>query len=183
MANSMVAAGGGGGVALFNDAHSFMRNVSDEVDAVKRFIAAEDEKRRVEIEDLRRDQEQERFERRDALNSLRYEFEEFVRRKIDKVLEEVTEMKRMSRRDDSQQQQQINHLIADFDRLKENLFAVQSSWGKLVNNCVSPALQETVKQAELEAQEQQKVQQAAAPSSPPTMTRSRSETRGGRFTA
>merc|ERR1719433_1984232 len=114
MANSMVAAGGGG-VALFNDAHSFMRNVSDE------------------------------------------------------VLEEVTEMKRMSRRDDSQQQQQINHLIADFDRLKENLFAVQSSWGKLVNNCVSPALQENVKQAELEAQEQQKQQQVAATPSRPTM--------------
>merc|ERR1712113_613220 len=105
-----------------------------------------DEKRRIEIEELRRDQEQERFERRDALNKVGYEFEEFVRRKIDKVLEEVTEMKRANRLDDTTQQQQINHLISDFDRLKENLFSVQSAWGKLVSNCVSPALQEQLKE-------------------------------------
>merc|ERR1719330_1631596 len=126
------------GLALFNDAHNFLKGITDEVDGVKRMIASEDEKRRVEIEELRRDQEQERFERRDALNKLRYEFEEFVRRKIDKVLEEVSEMKRIGRVDDSVQQQQINHLMADFDRLKENLFTVQSAWGKLVSNCVSP---------------------------------------------
>merc|ERR1719330_973250 len=101
-------------------------------------IASEDEKRRVEIEELRRDQEQERFERRDALNKLRYEFEEFVRRKIDRVLEEVSEMKRIGRVDDCVQQQQINHLMADFDTLKDNLFGVQATWGKLVSNCVSP---------------------------------------------
>merc|ERR1712083_675295 len=109
---------------------------------IKRLIETEDAKRRIEVEELRRDQEQERFERREALNKLRYEFEEFVRRKIDKVLEEVSEMKRANRLDDTTQQQQINHLIADFDRLKENLFSVQSSWGKLISNCVSPALQE-----------------------------------------
>merc|ERR1719203_2244821 len=123
-------AGGANGVALFTDAHSFLKGITDEVDSVKRMISTEDEKRRVEIEELRRDQEQERFERRDALNKLRYEFEEFVRRKIDKVLEEVAEMKRVGQVDDSVQQQQINHLIADFDRLKEHLFVVQSAWGK-----------------------------------------------------
>merc|ERR1719437_77742 len=134
-------AGAGGGLALFNDAHTFLHNITDEVEAVKQLIAGEDEKRRVEIEDLRKDQEQERFERREALNKLRYEFEEFVRKKIEKVLDEVTEMKRVNQRDDSAQQQQINHLIADFDMLKENLFSVQSSWGKLVSNCVTPAQQ------------------------------------------
>merc|ERR1719203_1745224 len=142
-------AGGANGLALFNDAHSFLKNVSDEVEGVKRMIASEDEKRRVEIEELRRDQEQERFERRDALNKLRYEFEEFVRRKIDKVLEEVSEMKRVGRVDDSVQQQQINHLMADFDRLKENLFSVQSAWGKLVSNCVSPQQQDQISKERL----------------------------------
>merc|ERR1712139_654695 len=89
-------------------------------------------------EELRKEIEQERFERRDALNKLRYEFEEFVHRKIDKVLEEVEEMKRMEKRDDLSQQQQIDHLVADLDRLKENLFSVQSAWGKLVSNCLNP---------------------------------------------
>eukprot|EP00928_Gymnodinium_smaydae_P082513 TRINITY_DN65852_c0_g1_i1.p1 TRINITY_DN65852_c0_g1~~TRINITY_DN65852_c0_g1_i1.p1 ORF type:complete len:193 (+),score=47.56 TRINITY_DN65852_c0_g1_i1:84-581(+) len=135
------------GLSLFNDAHGFLRGVSAEVEQVKNLIASEDEKRRQEIEQLRRDQEQERFERRDALNNLRYEFEDFVRRKIDKVLEEVSDMKRMDRRDDSAQQQQINHIIADFDRLKENLFTVNSSWGKLVSNCVPPSQQASALQS------------------------------------
>mmetsp|Transcript_20116 Transcript_20116/g.46475 ORF Transcript_20116/g.46475 Transcript_20116/m.46475 type:complete len:155 (-) Transcript_20116:38-502(-) len=142
--NSVVqqAAPAQGGHALFDGAHNFMKDISEEVEDIKRLIATEDEKRRVEIEELRRDQEQERFERRDALNKLRYEFEDFVRRKIDKVLEEVSEMKRVGRSDDAAHEQQINHLIADFDRLKENLFCVQSAWGKLVSNCVTPQQQD-----------------------------------------
>merc|ERR1712139_66765 len=90
-------------------------------------------------EELRKEIEQERFERRDALNKLRYEFEEFVHRKIDKVLSEVEDMKRVERHGDDTQQQQLDGLVADLDRLKENLFSVQSSWGKLVSNCLTPA--------------------------------------------
>merc|ERR1719454_2068307 len=133
----------GGGQAddlgLFNDAHGFLQSVSSEVELLKRQISQTDDARRGEIEELRKELEQERFERRDALNKLRYEFEEFVHRKIDKVLEEVEEMKRMEKRDDSSQQQQIDHLVADLDRLKENLFSVQNAWGKLVSNCLNPS--------------------------------------------
>merc|ERR1712211_84369 len=138
------------------------RNVSDDVESVKRLISIEDEKRRVELEELRRDQEQERFERRDALNKLRYEFEEFVRAKIDKVLDEVACMKRSEKRDDSAQQEQLDHLVADFDRLKENLFCVQSAWGKLVSNCVTPKHQKLIlenQRAEDAANNQQSQQQ------------------------
>merc|ERR1719389_58146 len=104
-------------------------------------IQSNDEARRVEIEELRKELEQERFERRDQINKLRYEFEEFVHRKIDKVLEEIEEMKRTEKRDDSSQQQQIDGLISDLDRLKENLFSIQSAWGKLVSNCLAPPKQ------------------------------------------
>merc|ERR1712107_486893 len=98
-----------------------------------------DEQRRLEIEELRRDEEQERFERRDSLNHLRYEFEEFVRRKIEKVLEHVEGMKSSKMFDEATQQQQVDYIVADFGRMKDNLFGVQSSWGKLVSNCVTPA--------------------------------------------
>eukprot|EP00933_Yihiella_yeosuensis_P035693 TRINITY_DN2927_c0_g1_i3.p1 TRINITY_DN2927_c0_g1~~TRINITY_DN2927_c0_g1_i3.p1 ORF type:complete len:116 (-),score=30.86 TRINITY_DN2927_c0_g1_i3:46-393(-) len=94
------------GLALFDDAHSFMRNINDEMEAIRKFVDAEDEKRRVEVEELRRDQEQERFERRDELNKLRYEFEEFVTKKLSKVLQEAqTTLKRSGVRDDSLQSQ------------------------------------------------------------------------------
>merc|ERR1712137_1078012 len=121
--------GGGGDLGLFNDAHGFLQGVSAEVGVLKRQIAQNDETRRAEIEELRKELEQERFERRDALNKLRYEFEEFVHRKIDKVIEEVEEMKRVEHRDDSEQQMQINRLIEQVDRLKENLFGIQTAWG------------------------------------------------------
>eukprot|EP00933_Yihiella_yeosuensis_P035691 TRINITY_DN2927_c0_g1_i1.p1 TRINITY_DN2927_c0_g1~~TRINITY_DN2927_c0_g1_i1.p1 ORF type:complete len:182 (-),score=44.85 TRINITY_DN2927_c0_g1_i1:85-630(-) len=145
------------GLALFDDAHSFMRNINDEMEAIRKFVDAEDEKRRVEVEELRRDQEQERFERRDELNKLRYEFEEFVTKKLSKVLQEAqTTLKRSGVRDDSLQQQQLNSLMSDFDKLRENLFSVQSAWGKLVHNCVSPAHQEALARREhLERQEEQ----------------------------
>merc|ERR1739845_145252 len=104
-----------------------------------RDIMTNEEARREEMEQLRRELDQEKFERRDALNKLRYEFEEFVHRKIDKVLSEVEDMKRIERHGDDTQQQQLDGLVADLDRLKENLFSVQSSWGKLVSNCLTPA--------------------------------------------
>merc|ERR1719399_824874 len=100
-------------------------------------VAKNDEARRVEIEELRKELEQERFERREALNKLRYEFEEFVHRKIDKVLQEVEEMRRMERGDDQSQQQQINNLEAELNHLMDYLVKVQLSWGRLVSNCLT----------------------------------------------
>merc|ERR1719399_1014702 len=101
-------------------------------------VAKNDEARRVEIEELRKELEQERFERREALNKLRYEFEEFVHRKVDKVLQEVEEMRRMEKGDDASQQQQIDQLGAELSHLIENLLVVQDKWGKLVATCLSP---------------------------------------------
>merc|ERR1712206_49534 len=59
-------------------------------------------------------------------------------RKIDKVIEEVEEMKRVERHYDSEQQMQINRLIEQVDRLKENLFGIQTAWGQLVSRCIKP---------------------------------------------
>eukprot|EP00747_Dinoflagellata_sp_TGD_P183488 gnl/TRDRNA2_/TRDRNA2_38395_c0_seq1.p1 gnl/TRDRNA2_/TRDRNA2_38395_c0~~gnl/TRDRNA2_/TRDRNA2_38395_c0_seq1.p1 ORF type:complete len:170 (-),score=44.94 gnl/TRDRNA2_/TRDRNA2_38395_c0_seq1:156-611(-) len=141
-----------GGFALFNDVESFLQSIGAEVEVLKRQIAQNDEARREEVEELRKELEQERYERRDALNKLRYEFEEFVHRKIDKVLEEVEEIKRMERRDDSEQQFQIDHLISDVDRLKENLYGVQLSWGKLVSTCLNPEDRNKLKNSMSQAQ-------------------------------
>merc|ERR1719146_530073 len=101
-------------------------------------IQTNDEARRVEIEELRKELEQERFERRDQINRLRYEFEEFVHRKIDKVLEEVEEMKRTEHGDDQMQQNQIDRIHEKVDTLKQSLFFVQAACGKLVSQCLYP---------------------------------------------
>merc|ERR1711985_67219 len=92
--------------------------------------------RKQEIDECRKELEREKFERREQISKLRYEFEEFVHRKIDKVLEEIEEVKRSERRDDSSQQQQIDQLVSDMEHLKEDLFSIQAAWGKLVSNCM-----------------------------------------------
>eukprot|EP00930_Biecheleria_cincta_P042917 TRINITY_DN2952_c0_g1_i1.p1 TRINITY_DN2952_c0_g1~~TRINITY_DN2952_c0_g1_i1.p1 ORF type:complete len:188 (+),score=37.58 TRINITY_DN2952_c0_g1_i1:36-599(+) len=138
---------GGQSLSLFSDAHGFMRNVSEEMEQLKKLIETEDEKRRLEAEELRRDQEQERFERRGTLNKLRYEFEDYVKMKLDKVLREASTLKKSGVNHDVLQQQQINGLITDFESLRESLFSVQSAWGKLVHNCVTPYQHQQMAQA------------------------------------
>merc|ERR1712070_1182218 len=90
-----------------------------------------DEVRRGELEDLRREVERERFERRDALNKIRYEFEEFVHKKIDKILLEVERFKDVEDDDDNMQQAEIDNIASDTGRLKEGLVRVQESWTDL----------------------------------------------------
>eukprot|EP00746_Dinoflagellata_sp_MGD_P160624 gnl/MRDRNA2_/MRDRNA2_87471_c0_seq1.p1 gnl/MRDRNA2_/MRDRNA2_87471_c0~~gnl/MRDRNA2_/MRDRNA2_87471_c0_seq1.p1 ORF type:complete len:146 (+),score=44.43 gnl/MRDRNA2_/MRDRNA2_87471_c0_seq1:93-530(+) len=128
---------GNGQQALFDDAQSFLKNAIMEARRLERDIAKNDEARRLEIEGLRKELESERFERREALTKLQYEFEEFVHRKIDKVLQEVEEMRRMERGDDQSQQQQINNLEAELNHLMDYLVKIQLSWGRLVSNCLT----------------------------------------------
>merc|ERR1712039_517309 len=102
----------------------------------KQEIMQDHEQRKIEIADARRKLEQEKFERREQINKLRYEFEDFVHRKVDRVLEEIEEMKMSEKRDDSSQQKQIEYIVHDMELLREDLFAIQASWGKLVSNCM-----------------------------------------------
>ena len=51
------------------------------------------------------------------ISKLRYEFEEFVHRKVDKVIEEIEQVKLMEKRDDTPQQRQIDHVVTDMDGL------------------------------------------------------------------
>merc|ERR1719218_201390 len=124
-----------GTVGLFNDAHSFLQNVAGELEVLKKVVQEDYEARKQEVDETRKELERERFDRREQISKLRYEFEEFVHRKIDKVLEEIEEVKRSERRYDSSQQQQIDQLVTDMEHLKEDLFSMQAAWGKLVSNC------------------------------------------------
>merc|ERR550525_1391907 len=123
---------GGGSVKLFNEAHSFLQNISGELEIFKQEIVEDHEQRKMEITEARRKLEQEKFERREQINKLRYEFEDFVNRKVDRVLEEIEEMKQSEKRDDSSQQKQIEYIVHDTELLREDLFSIQASWGKLV---------------------------------------------------
>merc|ERR1711920_1143018 len=98
------------------------------------------EARRQELEDLRREVEKARFERRDAMNKIRYEFEEFVRKKIDKIFEEVEAFKNAEDNDDEQQQVEIDNIVKDMNRLKTGFVQVQSAWTGLCGATLRDAL-------------------------------------------
>merc|ERR1711870_115948 len=115
---------------------SFLQNTSAELEIFKQEIMQDHEQRKIEIADARRKLEQEKFERREQINKLRYEFEDFVNRKVDRVLEEMEEMKMTEKRDDSSQQKQIEYIVHDMELLREDLFSIRASWGKLVSNCM-----------------------------------------------
>merc|ERR1719188_1439276 len=123
---------------LFSDAHGFLRSVATEVRLLREKNDRYEAGKRAEIQELEDAIEKQRQDRKDTMARLRYEFEEFVHRKIDKVLEEVEEMKRTEHGDDQMQQNQIDRIHEKVDMLKQSLFFVQAAWGKLVSQCLNP---------------------------------------------
>mmetsp|Transcript_133415 Transcript_133415/g.386193 ORF Transcript_133415/g.386193 Transcript_133415/m.386193 type:complete len:197 (-) Transcript_133415:143-733(-) len=119
---------------MFADAHDFMAYTTKEIAELKAKIMREDEAARAEAERLRGEIAKERLYRRNDLNELRYEFEEFIHKKIDKVLETVEDMKKTERRDDRSQQVEIDTLSEDIDRLKRYLIGVQGAWAGVCAN-------------------------------------------------
>merc|ERR1719313_3086455 len=111
----MATGGGGAGQALettakpgsdvlFHDVHTFLRQMYHDLDVMKQNMNEADDARRVELDELRRELDAERFERRDQINKLRYEFEEFVHRKLERVRAELYDIQNSERGDDKTQQ-------------------------------------------------------------------------------
>merc|ERR1719253_460215 len=126
-----------GQFSLFNDVHNFFRYMTAEVDSVKRSALEKDASRRAERDELIAKLEQERLERRDEMNKLRYEFEEFVHHKVDEVLQEIHEFQFSEKGDDTAQQKQIELLKAHVNQFKDALVGVQVAWQKFAVTCPS----------------------------------------------
>eukprot|EP00746_Dinoflagellata_sp_MGD_P161821 gnl/MRDRNA2_/MRDRNA2_89106_c0_seq1.p1 gnl/MRDRNA2_/MRDRNA2_89106_c0~~gnl/MRDRNA2_/MRDRNA2_89106_c0_seq1.p1 ORF type:complete len:179 (-),score=47.54 gnl/MRDRNA2_/MRDRNA2_89106_c0_seq1:64-600(-) len=125
--------------SLFTDAHKELNHLSQEVEFIRKTIQRNDEARRAEIQELDQDLEDECFERRDSFNRLKYEFESFAHRKVEKVLQELEEMECAQQGNDGAQQKQIDKLGQDLNRLKVNLAGIQNSWGRLVTVASDPS--------------------------------------------
>mmetsp|Transcript_102094 Transcript_102094/g.264386 ORF Transcript_102094/g.264386 Transcript_102094/m.264386 type:complete len:135 (-) Transcript_102094:212-616(-) len=124
-----------GAVRQFHEAHSFLQNISGEIEVLKMDVLQDNEQRKAEIAEARSKLEQERCERREQIRRLRTEFEDFVSRKVDRVLEEIEEMKMIEQKDDSSQQQMLQHLVGDMQALQEDLRSINASWRKLAEGC------------------------------------------------
>mmetsp|Transcript_41788 Transcript_41788/g.115160 ORF Transcript_41788/g.115160 Transcript_41788/m.115160 type:complete len:133 (-) Transcript_41788:180-578(-) len=116
---------------LFTNATVFLQNAIDEAQALKAMVQHNNELRHAELDDLMREIEQERFERRDTVTRIRYEFEEFVQRKIDKIFAEVELMKHSEDKDELAHQQDIDDLTKKMRNFKNGLTGVLASWKQL----------------------------------------------------
>eukprot|EP00401_Gymnodinium_catenatum_P082472 CAMPEP_0117482212 /NCGR_PEP_ID=MMETSP0784-20121206/13303_1 /TAXON_ID=39447 /ORGANISM="" /LENGTH=124 /DNA_ID=CAMNT_0005276701 /DNA_START=33 /DNA_END=407 /DNA_ORIENTATION=+ len=114
-----------------------MKNMVKEVERLKRQAAENEEARRAEIEELRHALEQEHFDRRDSLNRLRHEFDDFVHKKVEKLIIDADAITGNERRAVSNQQ--TEQLVEEVARLKDSLRDVRTTWGNLVSNVLNPS--------------------------------------------
>jgi len=66
-----------------------------------------------------------------VVNQIRYEFEEFVHRKIDKIFEEVERFKQREDNEDKYRDDEIREISADLNRFKMGLTGILASWTTL----------------------------------------------------
>lgn len=120
---------------MFLGVDGFFQNLGTELETLKRRAEDQAKTRDEELTQLRGTLERHRRERKETNARLKYEFEEFVHRRIGKILEEVEELKSMEHSDDFEQQRMIEQISQGINELKGNLFFVQRSWGKMVAHC------------------------------------------------
>merc|ERR1719158_1782003 len=84
--------------ALFNDVHSFLNNTMVDLSKLRETLEANEDLRQSEIDALRKELEHERFENREQINKFRYEFDELVHRRVEKVIESIEEMQRSQKK-------------------------------------------------------------------------------------
>merc|ERR1712137_236603 len=125
-------------MGLFNGAHTFLQNVSGEMEVLKNEIMEDHSKRKMEVVEARQLLLQEKSERREQVNKLRYEFEEFVHRKVDKVLNDIEEIKQQEQKEKKEHEEQYELVISDMELLKNDLVSIQSAWSKLVSDTLTP---------------------------------------------
>eukprot|EP00746_Dinoflagellata_sp_MGD_P161922 gnl/MRDRNA2_/MRDRNA2_89259_c0_seq1.p1 gnl/MRDRNA2_/MRDRNA2_89259_c0~~gnl/MRDRNA2_/MRDRNA2_89259_c0_seq1.p1 ORF type:complete len:140 (+),score=38.31 gnl/MRDRNA2_/MRDRNA2_89259_c0_seq1:85-504(+) len=117
--------------ALFNDVHSFLNNTMVDLSKLRETLEANEDMRQSEIDILRKELEHERFENREQINKFRYEFDELVHRRVEKVIESIEEMQRSQKKDDTVQQVQLDSIAKELMKLKINLSNVSAQWGRL----------------------------------------------------
>merc|ERR1719335_1276406 len=103
--------------------------------AYYRQVAIEnDEARGKEIEELREKLRKERDEHRDQINRFRYDFDDLVHQKIEKLIELIENIHSMERKDDIVQKEQISQLHSEMRIIKENVTMVADKWRNFAAN-------------------------------------------------
>merc|ERR1719499_2937618 len=96
--------------------------------------------RRAEIRHAREKLQLEKIERKEQVDRLRLEFQEFVHRKVARVVEEIDDLKKNEERDEILHRQMIEYVVKDLQDLREDLLGIHHSWGALSAACLAPPI-------------------------------------------
>merc|ERR1719350_1535535 len=119
---------------LFSDVHSFLNNTLGDLSRLRERIAETDTVQQQRAELFRKDIEQEHFEHREEINKFRYEFDECVHERVEKVLEAIDEMTANQKAKDRKQQDQLDKLSLDYQKVQVNLMHINGQWVNLKQN-------------------------------------------------
>jgi len=118
---------------MFEDAHGFFGAIENELEMLKRRSEEQTAARNEELHRLRQAVERHRNERQDINRRLRYEFEEYVHRKIDVVQQEIDRLQHAEQGDDAEQQAMIEGITGNVERIKNNIFFLHRTWSKMIS--------------------------------------------------
>ncbi|CAE8586423.1 unnamed protein product [Polarella glacialis] len=116
---------------LFNDVHSVLHNVTQDLAQFRILAQENDEARRAEIDALRKKMENERLEHSEQLNKFRYEFEDFVHGEVGETCEQIELLSKIELKEKVDKRDQVEELKDVLRTLKENCRHVSSEWTQM----------------------------------------------------
>mmetsp|Transcript_118344 Transcript_118344/g.330066 ORF Transcript_118344/g.330066 Transcript_118344/m.330066 type:complete len:166 (-) Transcript_118344:62-559(-) len=116
---------------LFNDVHSALHNITQDLAHFRQMAQENDRARSDEIEALRSRLEQERLEHREQINRFRYEFDDLVHGQIERLIDLIEVIHRNEKKDDKQQKQLIAQLQQEMRKIKDHIILITGRWNGL----------------------------------------------------
>eukprot|EP00930_Biecheleria_cincta_P100601 TRINITY_DN9220_c1_g1_i1.p1 TRINITY_DN9220_c1_g1~~TRINITY_DN9220_c1_g1_i1.p1 ORF type:complete len:186 (-),score=51.53 TRINITY_DN9220_c1_g1_i1:192-749(-) len=128
----MVESTGGLGIerhsTLFNDVHSVLHNVTQDLARLRLIAQANDRARRQEIEAVLQKVEDESREHREELNKARFDFDDFVHSRVSTIVERMEEISKAEQKDEVAKKQKLWLLKEELAKMKESCVQVANRW-------------------------------------------------------
>ncbi|CAE8599759.1 unnamed protein product [Polarella glacialis] len=123
---------------MFKEYQEILRGLHNEVEEMKRTIVENNENLREDIAELGAEIDEESYERREALDSIRYTWTAPIRRKTRKMIQEMDEIVKHQALKDADKNRQFDQAAEEVDRIKNDLLPVSAQWSKSVAKLREP---------------------------------------------
>merc|ERR1712014_202064 len=120
---------------MFEDVHSSLSSVVKNIGYYRQLAQENDQARIKDIDALRQKVANERHEHREQINKFRYDFDELVHGKIEKLIALIEAIHRNEKKDDREKVEKIIELRSELRKVKQNVSMVGSKWNRYADRC------------------------------------------------